>query len=521
MRLRFPVSGSRLASFLLVSTMMFSQQPGTDSDKGQASTSATRQNSAQQPSLAVPQVFFPMADQPEMEMHHHGEIPEVMPQVPHLGNSQRVVSGPTYQLEDLERMATAHNPTLDQARRAVEAARGRKRQSGLYPNPTVGYEGEEIRGGAYGGGEQGFFVEQPIILGGKLELNRKVGAGEVRQRQADAEAQRHRVENDVRVAYYHVLAAQERLAIERDLVGIAQSTVRIVHQLGNVGQADETEVLEAEAEEQRMEIAAGVAQHRLWRQWMILISVVGVPSLPDGSVAGRIDADLPSPDERQLLTLLLAASPAVQTAQAGVERAEAALRRARRETIPDLTLKGGLQQNYEPLNLGPSREVGLQGFAEIGLHLHLWDRNQGNIAAARSDLEAAQDEVHRVDLILRKRSAMYAEEYRSARLTADRYRGEILPRLERAYGLMTAQYGEMNASFIRVLNLQRMLYENETGYIDALEHSWTSSVALGGFLLEGGLMAPDSMELDMPTSGIERMESMDRTFRMFGRPDSQ
>ncbi len=516
MRLQF-LTVSVLASFLVMSTMMFSQQPGTDSVKGQASTSATRQNSGQQPSPAVPQVFFPMADQPEMEMHHHGEIPEVVPQFPHLGNSQRVVSGPTYQLEDLERMATAHNPTLDQAQRAVEAARGRQRQSGLYPNPTVGYEGEEIRGGAYGGGEQGFFVEQPIILGGKLGLNRKVGAGEVRQRQADAEAQRRRVENDVRVAYYHVLAAQERLAIERDLVGIAQSTVRIVHQLGNVGQADETEVLEAEAEEQRMEIAAGVAQHRLRRQWMILISVVGVPSLPDGSVAGRIDADLPSPDERQLLTSLLAASPAVQTAQAGVERAEAALRRARRETIPDLTLKGGLQQNYELLNLGPGREVGLQGFAEIGLHLHLWDRNQGNIAAARSDLEAAQDEVHRVDLILRKRSAMYAEEYRSARLIADRYQGEILPRLERAYGLMTAQYGEMNASFIRVLNLQRMLYENETGYIDALEHAWTSSIALSGFLLEGGLVAPDSMDLDMPTSGIERIESMDRTSRMFDR----
>jgi hypothetical protein len=89
------------------------------------------------------------------------------------------------------------------------------------------------------------------------------------------------------------------------------------------------------------------------------------------------------------------------------------------------------------------------------------------------------------------------------------------------YGLMTAQYGEMNASFIRVLNLQRMLYENETGYIDALEHSWTSSVALNGFLLEGGPMAPDSMELDMPTSGIERMESTDRTSRMFDSPDFQ
>jgi hypothetical protein len=92
------------------------------------------------------------------------------------------------------------------------------------------------------------------------------------------------------------------------------------------------------------------------------------------------------------------------------------------------------------------------------------------------------------------------------------------PSLTQPNELMTAQYGEMNASFIRVLNLQRMLYENETGYIDALESSWTSSVALSGFLLEGGLMAPDSVELDMPTSGIEGMESMDRTSGVFHRP---
>jgi cobalt-zinc-cadmium efflux system outer membrane protein len=421
-----------------------------------------------------------------------------MPQFPRLGNSQRVVSGPTYQLEDLERMATAHNPTLAQAQRAVEAARGRQQQSGLYPNPTVGYSGEEIRGGSYGGGEQGFFVEQPIILGGKLRLSRMVGGGEVKQRLANAEGQRRRVENDVRMAYYHMLAAQERLAIERDLVGIAQNTVRIVYQLANIGQADETEVLEAEAEEQRMEIAAGVAQHVLRRQWTTLISVVSVPSLAEGSVAGRIDAEMPSLDESQLLASLLSASPELQSAQAVVERAEAVLARARHEPIPDLTLKGGLQQNHEQLNASPGLKVGLQGFAEIGVHLRLWDRNQGGIAAARAELEAARSEVNRVELMLRKRSAVYTEDYRSARLTADRYRTEILPRLERAYGLMTAQYGEMTASFIRVLNLQRMLYENETAYIDALERAWTSSTALSGFLLEGGLMSPVSTETDMP-----------------------
>ena len=482
------------------------------------SGAAAARPSGQQPSQQRPQVFFPMADQPQMEMHHHGQIPEVMPHFPHLGDSQRVLSGPIYQLEELERMATASNPTLAQAQRAIEAARGRELQVGLYPNPVVGYSGEEIRGGSYGGGEQGFFVEQSIILGGKLGLDRKIGAAEVKMRQATAEEQKHRVENDVRTAYYHVLAAQERLAIQRDLVAIAQSTVRIVHQLGNVGQADETEILEAESEEQRLEINAGITEHMLRREWSMLVSVIGAPSLPEGGVAGRIDAEQSPLNEGELLASLLAQSPAVQSAQASVERAEAALVRAKRENVPDLTLRGGLQQNYELLSVPPDRKVGLQGFAEIGVHLHLWDRNQGGIAAETAGLEAARDEVRRVELMLRDRFALYMEDYGSARLTADRYRAEILPRLERAYRLMTEQYGVMTASFIRVLMLQRMLYENETAYVDALEQSWTSSIALQGFLLEGGLMSRTSMEMQTPASGIEHWRSIGEDSRILGWP---
>src|SRR5712664_2504020 len=173
----FNLALAGLAALLLGPSEAFPQtpQPGSNS-------------TSQQPAQPRPKVFFPMAEQPEMEMHHHGEIPEVMPQFPRLGDSQRITPGPVYQLEDLERSAAAHNPTLGQAQRAVEAARGRERQSGLYPNPTIGYEGEEIRGGVYRGGEQGFFVEQPVVLGGKLGLNRKVVAGEVKEREAEAEA---------------------------------------------------------------------------------------------------------------------------------------------------------------------------------------------------------------------------------------------------------------------------------------------------------------------------------------------
>jgi outer membrane protein TolC len=196
---RLSALGSAAASFLTIllgATAAFSQttRPGT-------------KDAAQQPSPQRPSVFFPMAEQPEMEMHHHGQIPEVMPQFPRLGDSQRVVSGSIYQLSDLEEMAAKNNPTLSQAQRAVEAAQARKLQVGLYPNPVVGYQGDEIRGGSYGGGEEGFFVEQPVILGGKLGLNRKIAAAEQVERQVEVDAQRQRIENDVRMAYYRVLAA--------------------------------------------------------------------------------------------------------------------------------------------------------------------------------------------------------------------------------------------------------------------------------------------------------------------------
>jgi outer membrane protein, heavy metal efflux system len=477
---------SGVVVLLISGTATFAQAP--DSGAG-----ATHQDGQHQ-TTKRPDVFFPMAEQPQMEMHHHGQILDVMPKFPQLGDSQRFVSGPIYQLEDLEQMAIANNPTLAQAQRGIDAAHANEKQVGLYPNPSVGYSGDEIRGGSYGGGEQGFFVEQPVILGGKLGLNRRMAAGEVKKRQAEADAQKYRVVNDVRTAYYRLLAAQERLAIQRDLIGIAQLTVRVVHELGNTGQADETEILEAECDEQRMEIAAGVTEHMLKREWTALVSVIGVPSLPPGGVAGRIDTSGPPLDENQLLASLIAQSPTVQSAQAGVEQAEAALARAKRETIPDLTLRGGLQQNFESLNNLSGRAVGVQGFAELGVHLHVWDRNQGGIAGASARLEAAREDVTRVELELRERFAAYAQDYGSARLTAERYRIEILPRLERAYKLMTEQYGLMSASFIRVLMLQRMLYENVTTYIDVLEQVQTNDVALRGFLLEGAL---DSSNPDM------------------------
>jgi outer membrane protein, heavy metal efflux system len=441
----------------------------------------------------------PGAHQPQQQREHtheHGQIPVVQPETPRLGREQQQITGPVYRLPELERMALSHNPTLAQAAADIASAKGRRLQSGLYPNPSLGYEGEEIRGGSFGGGEQGFFIQQSLITAGKLGLNRKIGDAEIRRVEAQAEEQRFRVLNEVRMAYYRVLAGQEMLATRQDLRRISQEILKIANQLHNVGKADDTEVLQAEIEAQRADIAVATQQNTVSRLWTALAVTVGNSRLPAGRVEGNLEANLPQADEDELLDSLLKESPEVRSAQAGFARAQAALVRSRREPIPNIELKAGLEQNNEPLE--GARKVGVQAFAEVGIQLHIFDRNQGNVAAAKAEVERARLELQRVDLSLRERFAAVAQNYRNARIVVERYHNEILPRAQRTYELMVKRYGLMTASYPQVLSLQRTLYQTETGYIAALEELWMKSILLQGFLLTGALEMPDRVgEIDL------------------------
>jgi cobalt-zinc-cadmium efflux system outer membrane protein len=438
-----------------------------------------------------------------MHMHH---IDHVMPQLPVIGRSKVPDKGPVYQLADLEQRALAHNPTLAQAQQNIEAVQGIRKQVGLYPNPTVGYYGDEIRGGSFRSGKQGFFVDQPFITGGKLGLNRKIEDQSIHQMEASSQAQRYRVLNATREAYYEVLTGQELLNIKHDLANIAHSTSEYTRELSNTGQADETEVLQTEVAEQQMLIAVSVQENKLHRFWIALASAVGEPGLPIGSVAGDIENLPPDTDDAGLLDKLFAESPAVRYAQAGVDKAEAELKRARRDPVPDITARGGIAQDNEPLNTSQSR-TGLVGFAEIGLQLHLFDRNQGTIDADRAGVERARDELTRIELFLRDRSAAVADDYRNAKLIATRYHDQILPRTQRAYVLITTQYGLMDASFSRVLNLQKELYSAEVEYLNALENAHMSHVTLEGFLYTGGLDVPSDADPSTGSTTSDRSSS--------------
>jgi len=406
----------------------------------------------------------------------------------------------TVTLEELQQMALQNNPTFRQSAANIQAAEGRKKQSGLYPNPTVGYQGEQIRGGSFHGGEQGVFVQQDIVLGGKLGLNRKIFDQELRQAETEAEEQKVRVVTNLRMSYIQALAAQQTLELRQNLSKLADDAVETSHQLANVGQADAPDTLESEVEAQQAQLAVTMAEQNQQRVWKALAAVVGNPRLPLTKLEGKLE-DTPAVNADELVEKIVNESPAVRIAELGVKRAEAALARAKREAIPDLQLRGGMQQNGELLSDGSP--VGLQGFADVGVRIPIFNRNQGNIATAKADTERAKREVERVKLVLRERAASVVQNYTFSQIAVERYKNQMIPRAQKAYEMYTKKYQEMAAAYPQVLISQRTLMQLEVSYITALENFATSSLSLRSYLLTDGLEAPSQPgAIDQPVREV-------------------
>jgi cobalt-zinc-cadmium efflux system outer membrane protein len=396
-----------------------------------------------------------------------------------------LASGPSLKLEDLEQMALRRNPTLAQRAAEIRAAEGIKRQAGLYPNPTVGYYGDEIRGGQFHSGKQGAYVSQTIVLGGKLGAARQTAEQQRLLAVTDGETQRYRVLNDVDSVYYQALAAQRLVEVRAHLLALADDAARTSRQLGNVGQADQPDILQAEVESEQASLALSAAKQHYRSLWQTLGTVVGNPDLPLGRLEGDLE-DTPKLNEQEWLTKMLNTSPQIRSAQQDVERAEAALHEAKKRSIPDIQISANVSQDNEPLDGAPKR-TGVVAGAQVGVELPVFNRNQGNVETAKADLDRNQEEVQRVQLNLRRRMSLLFGDYSVACMTASRYHDSMLPRAQKAYDLYKDNYQSMAGAYPQVLIAQRTLFQLQVDYIQALEAVWSDALQIQSYGLSDGL----------------------------------
>lgn len=379
-------------------------------------------------------------------------------------------------LAELLGLTLERNPRLAQVGWAVESARGKAIQAGLYPNPTLSFVGDELADRTGPSGILSAMATQEIVRGNKLGLSQAAAEKEVDQATLNVVAERYRVFTEVGQAFFELAMLRSRATILEELVKLAEQSTQNAEKLVKAKEAARLDVVQLEVDRERYKTELEATRRAISPAHRRLAASVGVPDLPEGVLAGDIEA-LPTELELdRVRAYVLGVHPEIRGAQVGVERAKLLLARAEAEPIPNVTVGAGYI--YQGQNRSNDAVV------SVSLPIPVYNKNQGQILAARAEVAEALSRVARIQNDLTARLASAFSAYAANRKRAELYRTTILPRAEETYRLSLKAFQGGQFEYLRVLAAQRTVAEAKLERIRALGEMWQAASEIAGLMLE-------------------------------------
>jgi len=388
-----------------------------------------------------------------------------------------------FTLPDLEKLALSHNPTLVQARAQVTGERGKALQAGLFPNPFLGYAGDLLGVRSAGLGEfAGGMLGQEVILGGKLKYSRKKYQARVSAAEQQALAQQFRVLNDVRILFYHALAAAERLQLREELLKTAKDRWLTRHEMLNMGQANQADIHDVNIDLEKHKAEAALAENELMLSWQELMIMVGI-SAAYSPLVGSLEVAPPELALDSLWQRVVQDSPELGEARMKLRADEITVQRERRQPVPNVTLCGGAGYDQIDKSFAARAAVNVT-------NIPVFNRNQGTIQQAEADLERQRAQIQLLELDLRRRLNEQYFRYKTAAQFVKAYHDVVVPESRAKYQVVLRSYMDARLDWNEALAAQKDYATARLEYIDYLLECRKSVVELEGFLLTGGLMPP-------------------------------
>lgn len=285
--------------------------------------------------------------------------------------------------EFLGRVEVSH-PSLPMLEAAVEQASANVAVTGLWANPALSYDREELFVSGRGQPENFLRLELPLEVSGRRGLRvegAKLGLEAARE---GSRRDRDGLLFDAMGFYWRAAAVkqsvellrQERAALTRLIAG-----VRTRAAAGDTSGYD-LDRLEVEVELVADQLADAEREHEAWRRKLGLL--LGTPGARvDATEAVLLTAPLPGqPDDA--LPQVLAARADYQSARMRVAQAEREFAAAGRGWVPDVVLTGGVR------NAIVSSDTAWGYTAGIALGLPVFDHGQGEAARAQAHLSQAR-----------------------------------------------------------------------------------------------------------------------------------
>ena len=383
----------------------------------------------------------------------------------------------TYSISDLENLALANNPTIAELVATTQKAAGFRTQVALRANPVMGYNGTQIAD--EGTDQHTIFIQQTIITADKRDLNRRVLNEALRAQLFQLEAQKYRVATDVRIRFYDALAAQQRVDLVREFQAVVNQGLELAEQRKNANEGSRLEVVQAKQQQAEAQLALEQAEATYFAAWRELTAFVGCPELGTGELTGELPTSTEARSWSELAAETIAESPEYEVARAKLAQAQANVQRQNVQAIPnlDVNIASGVDNGTN------SGLINVQ----VGAPIPVFNKNQGNIAAARAEYARASQEVERIENSIKARIAAASRDYDVSRAAVEKYQSQILPYAQEALELAELAYKAGETSFVQVLIARRAFLDSSLQLIAAQVVFAQSQSRLDGYVLSGGL----------------------------------
>ena len=239
------------------------------------------------------------------------------------------------------------SPQARELRARILLAEAEAKTRTVYPNPSVSYSRE-------GAGYNEFFeASQTLPLNGRVRYLRNAGAASVSVVDANGEAALWSLRSDLRVGFYRMLAAQERIRLLAASVTEVEQLIGILRQREQEGEGSRYDRIRAEREiaELRTDVATANALIATARA-----KISGF--LPQGtqvqSVRGALPVALEPPAIGELKARAMEARADYRAEQKALTRYQMEEQAARRLRIPDPQVAAGVKRADVLAGVGPN-----------------------------------------------------------------------------------------------------------------------------------------------------------------------
>jgi cobalt-zinc-cadmium efflux system outer membrane protein len=259
-------------------------------------------------------------------------------------------------------------------------------------------------------------------------------------------------------AFVDVLISQERLKVLGEFVTLAKKTRTSVEARMQGGKASPIEFDRASVALARAEALQKGERARLEAAKRRLSALWGSPDINFGSAVGRLGNGYGAPAADELIALL-DNNPALARWGDEINRRVAQLDLEHAKAIPDITVGAGLRTFQE--------NDATAMVASVSVPIPVFDRNQGNIAAAERRIAKAENEQ------LATRNELYTTliealgELNVAATELKALEKDVLPGAQRAYDKTKIGFDEGKFDILNVLDVQRTVFESRLEVLTA------------------------------------------------------